>query len=125
MDVDDSGGQAPVSPIDAVLVINLLNAGLGGPVPVDDPIVPPFLDVSIDGFVAPIDAVRARLGKGNLRRPQQANAAKAPAEAGGVAAEIVAALKALIAAEVRLQLHTLLHPENTEAAAPPEAASHS
>jgi hypothetical protein len=71
--------------------------------------------------VAPIDAVRARLGKGNLRRPQPAT--RPPAEA-GVAAEIVAILKALIAEEVRLQVHALLQPEDATAARPPVSASH-
>ena len=51
-DVDNDGF---VSPIDAVLIINLLNAGLGGPVPIGNP--PPFYDVDGDNFISPTDAV--------------------------------------------------------------------
>jgi hypothetical protein len=70
--------------------------------------------------VAPIDAVRARLGGTSLRRPPQPLSTKAPAaaEAGGVVAEIVTILKALIADEVRLQLRNLLQPDAPAEAAP-------
>jgi hypothetical protein len=54
LDVD---GDTFISPIDAVLVINYLNAGLGGAVPDDALLGPPFRDVDDDRFVSPIDAV--------------------------------------------------------------------
>jgi hypothetical protein len=54
LDVD---GDTFISPIDAVLVINYLNAGLGGAVPDDAAVGPPFFDVDDDRHVSPIDAV--------------------------------------------------------------------
>jgi hypothetical protein len=57
LNVDGSTDTTPVSPIDAVLVINYLNAGLGGAVPEGAATRPPYLDVDGDNFVSPIDAV--------------------------------------------------------------------
>ena len=55
VDVDGNGRTVP---LDAILVINALNAHLGGPLlglPLPDPIR--FYDVSGDNFLAPLDAV--------------------------------------------------------------------
>ena len=65
-----------VSPIDALLVINYLNAGL--PAKLEGvPSGPPFRDVNNDGFVSPIDALlvinylhRADAGEGERAAPQ-------------------------------------------------------
>lgn len=57
LDVDGSG---VVVPLDALLVINALNQGLGGPLP-QSPVPPnipaPYLDVNGDGNLTPIDAL--------------------------------------------------------------------
>ena len=45
-----------VSPIDALLVINDLNA-IGARPLVDPPTGPPFIDVNGDGFLSPLDAL--------------------------------------------------------------------
>jgi ELWxxDGT repeat protein len=57
LNVDGSSEANNISPIDAVLVINYLNAGKGGEVPAGAATRPPFLDVDGDNFVSPIDAV--------------------------------------------------------------------
>jgi hypothetical protein len=58
LNVDGSPEANPISPLDAVLVINYLNAHSGGgAVPASAAIGPPFLDVDGDNFVSPIDAV--------------------------------------------------------------------
>lgn len=55
-DVDNDG---VVAPLDALRIINRLNADEGGPLPApgeDAP--PPYLDVDGDGFLAPLDALQ-------------------------------------------------------------------
>lgn len=57
VDVNDDG---TVTPIDALLVINILNSGGAGVLPPVRPVDPepaPYLDVSRDGSVSPIDAL--------------------------------------------------------------------
>jgi hypothetical protein len=67
LDVNNSGGSTPVTPLDALLVINFINNGFfgGGPLPnppTADFAPPPngsqfFYDVNGDGFATPIDAL--------------------------------------------------------------------
>jgi hypothetical protein len=52
--VDDDNA---IAPIDAVLVINYLNAELPAEIFEDTPAGPPFWDVNGDNFISPIDAV--------------------------------------------------------------------
>jgi glucose/arabinose dehydrogenase len=54
---EDVDADTFVSPIDAVLIINYLNARLPAEIPPDAAPGPPFLDVDGDNFVSPIDAV--------------------------------------------------------------------
>jgi hypothetical protein len=54
---EDVDNNLLVAPIDAVLVINYLNARHPSAVPPSATPGPPFLDVSGDNFVSPIDAV--------------------------------------------------------------------
>jgi hypothetical protein len=54
LDVDDDKG---IRPIDALFIINHLNAVGITLVPFDAPVQKPFLDTNNDGFVTPIDAL--------------------------------------------------------------------
>jgi hypothetical protein len=51
----DVNNDTSLSPIDALLIINFLNAFGSGPVPSGSP--PPFFDVNSDDFISPIDAL--------------------------------------------------------------------
>lgn len=56
-DVDDSGN---IEPLDALMVINLLNHGKGGllPAPPSTPLAPAlYIDVSADNYLTPLDAL--------------------------------------------------------------------
>ena len=55
----DVNADGIVSPIDALLIVNYLNANDSGPLPVPTPgfSPPPYLDPSGDGFIAPNDAL--------------------------------------------------------------------
>jgi hypothetical protein len=79
-DVDNDGF---VSPIDAVLIINFLNAGGGGPVPSGSP--PPFYDVDADNSISPTDAV---LVINQLNAASSAPALAAAAEGESASAEV-------------------------------------
>jgi hypothetical protein len=67
LDVNNSGGATPITPIDALLVINIINSGILGsnalPNPPTAAFSPPpngtqfFYDVNGDGFATPIDAL--------------------------------------------------------------------
>jgi hypothetical protein len=56
LNVNDDGF---VSPIDALLIVNALNRGEAGKLPVDRPrpLTTPFYDTNRDGFLSPIDAL--------------------------------------------------------------------
>ena len=58
LNVDQDPGDN-VSPIDALVIINELNAADSHPVPAPDPHAPPLFyhDVSADNFVSPLDAL--------------------------------------------------------------------
>ena len=53
----DVNNDGQLSPIDALLIINFLNANPGDSALPDDADPPPFLDVNGDGLVTPIDAL--------------------------------------------------------------------
>ncbi|MFO0904207.1 MAG: peptidoglycan DD-metalloendopeptidase family protein [Pirellulales bacterium] len=65
MDVNNNGGATPVTPLDALLIITLLNSGLLGNNPLPNPptadFAPPpyggsfFYDVNGDGYATPLD----------------------------------------------------------------------
>jgi len=57
LDPLDVNADGFVSPIDALLVFNYLNAGLPSQTPLDADHEPPYLDTSDDGFVSAIDAL--------------------------------------------------------------------
>ena len=71
----DVNNDTSLSPIDALLIINFLNAFGAGPVP--EGIPPPFFDVNSDDFISPIDALLVI----NALNSQQSVFAAAPAEA--------------------------------------------
>lgn len=67
LDVNNSGGTTPVTPLDALLIINFINSGFIGSNPLPNPptadFSPPptgtqfFYDVNGDGFATPLDAL--------------------------------------------------------------------
>ncbi len=67
LDVNNSGGTTPITPLDALLVINFINSGIVGSNPLPNPptadFSPPptgnqfFYDGNGDGFATPLDAL--------------------------------------------------------------------
>ena len=53
----DVNGDTLASPLDALLVVNYLNANGGGPVPGSPAAAPPFYDVNADNQISPLDAL--------------------------------------------------------------------
>jgi len=56
----DANQNGTIEPMDALVIINMLNAGAGGqlPVPPVEPMVPPpYCDVNGDGYLTPVDAL--------------------------------------------------------------------
>lgn len=74
----DTNNDGFVSPLDALLVINYLNAVGPGPVPGGSP--PPFLDVNSDNFVSSIDALLVINALNTQGLGEAPNAVAAPAD---------------------------------------------
>lgn len=54
---DDVDGDGHIAPIDALIIINDINAFGSRQIPVSASLGPPYYDVDNDGFIAPIDAL--------------------------------------------------------------------
>ncbi len=83
----DVNGDGLVSSIDALLIINHLNAGYPSRLE-GSPTGPPFRDVNGDGYVAPIDALLVINYLNRLGRGDGAGAAAGEASRGSVAASL-------------------------------------